>query len=219
MIERWVVTLATVGMLALGACSNDDDGGATDTGATTPDTTVDSTDSAAPDSAAPDSAAPETATPDSAVPDTTPDTAVDTTPVEDTAPVDTEPEPMDIGPDGIDPDSSPDADVGPEVVTWDAVQPIFATSCAPCHAGNSATAGSGGHAIGSPDPDVGYAASQLDAAIAKCSGLTKGECALLRIRDGSMPATGECREPVQPKCPDVDEQALIERWVNDGMQR
>jgi hypothetical protein len=104
-------------------------------------------------------------------------------------------------------------------VTWDQVRPIFATSCSPCHSGNTATSGTGGHSIASSNADVAYAASQLDANIAKCAGLKVGQCALVRIRDGSMPATGDCREPIQAKCPELDEQALIEQWIEDGMQR
>jgi hypothetical protein len=32
-----------------------------------------------------------------------------------------------------------------------------------------------------------------------------------------MPATGECQQPVKPKCPTLEEQALIEQWIADGM--
>lgn len=105
-----------------------------------------------------------------------------------------------------------------EKVTWDDVYAIFAADCTPCH--NSQTPGggpSGGHSIGSTNKAIAYAASQKNANIAKCSGKTVGECALIRIKDGSMPASGDCsRDPKGPKCPDSDEQALIQQWIDDG---
>ncbi len=100
-------------------------------------------------------------------------------------------------------------------VTWDAVYPIFASSCTPCHGGNTPTGGSGGHAIASADKATAYAASQLNADV--CPGKTIGECALVRIQNGSMPASGDCQNPIGPKCPDAAEQALIQQWIDDGM--
>ena len=132
-------------------------------------------------------------TPDTTLRDTAPDTEPDTTP-----------------------DTEPDTSAG---VTWDDVYPIFATSCTPCHRGTgSATSGSGGHSIAATDKAIAYDASQLSADVPRCAGMTVGECALIRIRDGSMPATGDCQEPVTAKCPDADEQALIEQWIADGMR-
>ncbi len=32
-----------------------------------------------------------------------------------------------------------------------------------------------------------------------------------------MPASGDCKsDPKGPKCPDSDEQALIQQWIDDG---
>ena len=139
--------------------------------------------------------------------ETTPDTVAETTAetVEEVTPAETVEE------------TSPEVVVAK--VTWDDVYDIFASSCTPCH--NSATAGggpSGGHSIASTDKAVAYAASQRNANIGKCSGKTIGECALIRIKDGSMPASGDCsRTPKGPKCPDAAEQALIQQWFDDGM--
>lgn len=117
--------------------------------------------------------------------------------------------------------TTPDTTTGP--VTWDQVYPIFHGDCVPCHAGNGSTAssGSGGHAMGAADMAIAYQASQLDAsgsAPAACQGKKKGECALIRVKDGSMPASGDCAEnPPGAKCPTAEEQALIQQWIDDGM--
>jgi hypothetical protein len=106
----------------------------------------------------------------------------------------------------------------PAPVTWDDVYPIFVASCTPCHGGATPSSGpSGGHSIASADKAVAYQASQRDATHSKCSGKKIGECALIRIQDGSMPASGDCQDPKTAKCPDQDAQALIQQWVNDGM--
>jgi len=200
--------------LALGACSDDEgdttDGrsdatDAADTGQeTTADTATDTAVDTAGDDTAADSAADSTA--DSAA-DTADDTAADTG--VDTAVDSTEPDTADT--------TAPDTSVG---VTWTDVYDIFAHNCSPCHTNASPTGGAGGHSIASTDADTAYAASQLDADIAKCAGKKIGECALIRIRDGSMPASGDCsREPPGPKCPDVADQALIEAWIDGGMLR
>lgn len=204
--------------LALGACSDDEgdttDGrsdatDAADTGQeTTADTATDTAVDTAGDDTAADSAADSTA--DSAA-DTADDTAVDTAgdTGADTAVDSTEPDTADT--------TAPDTSVG---VTWTDVYDIFAQNCSPCHTNASPTGGAGGHSIASTDADTAYAASQLDADIAKCAGKKIGECALIRIRDGSMPASGDCsREPPGPKCPDVADQALIEAWIDGGMLR
>lgn len=176
----------------------------TDTSVAT-ETTADSAEDSAPDTTEPVDTAPDTVADTTEPIDTAPDVVPDTTVPVDTAPetvADTAP-PLDT------------AEVGPELVTWDDVYPIFASSCTPCHAGNSPTAGSGGHAIASPDKAVAYDASQL--AADHCPGKKIGECALERIKDGSMPASGECQDPVKPKCPDQDEQTLIQQWIAGGM--
>lgn len=189
----WLATLMIVPLL--GACGDDGD----DKTDTAQDTAADtSVDTAAPDTTA-DTVVPDT-TADTAVPDTTADTSPET--IEETTAETIE---------------EVAEEVTPDKVTWDDVYPIFRGSCVPCHASGTATAGSGGHSIASADKAVAYQASQLRADIAKCDGKTIGECALIRIRDGSMPATGDCQDPKTDDCPDAAEQTLIQRWIDDGM--
>jgi hypothetical protein len=97
-----------------------------------------------------------------------------------------------------DEDCDGQTDEGCLTVTYTAdVKPIFAAKCGPCHTGG----GSGGHNIG-----LNYADTQL--ASYYCSGLTKGQCALVRIQNGSMPGS----PAVTP-----GEQAIIQAWINQGM--
>ena len=108
-------------------------------------------------------------------------------------------------------------DTATDKVTWDEVAGIFRDSCTPCHA----TSSSGGHKIGATDLAVSYAASQQDAsefAPAACDGKKVGECALIRIDDGSMPLGAGCADdPTQAACPTAAEQALVQDWIDDGM--
>lgn len=192
----WLTALMATPLI--GACGDDGD---TQTDTAQPqDTAAETSDTATPDTSAPDTSTPDTIADDTATPDTlADDTATPDTVADDTTEETTE-------------------EVTPVAVTWDDVYPIFAASCSPCHASGSATGGSGGHSIASPDKAIAYQASQRDANIDKCSGLKVGECALLRIQDGSMPATGDCREPKTDKCPDTGEQELIQRWIDQGMR-
>ena len=210
---------AALTALGVGGCGDDeDDAGAKDTDVAaeaTADSAAEVDDMAnAPETLDTSVVETETAVPQDTA-DTAPETVADTVPIDtveettaDTTAADTRP----------DPEPTDSAEVVPGPVTWDDVYPIFATSCTPCHAGATATAGSGGHAIASPNKAVAYDASQLPADLVTCQGKRIGECALVRIQDGSMPASGECQEPVKPKCPEVDEQALIQQWISDGMR-
>lgn len=106
----------------------------------------------------------------------------------------------------------------PSGATWDDIYPIYAASCGPCHSSGSPDGGpSGGHSIASTDRAVAYQASQRAATAAQCSGLTVGECGLVRIQDGSMPANGACQDPKTDQCPDAGQQALIQAWIDAGM--
>lgn len=205
----WLGGVAFLAVMSAG-CGDDGDARESDTGAlaeTVADVTADSAAEVESDTvSSPETldttvAETETVAPD-AVQDAEQDLAPDTTPADTAA---------DLIP-------SDTAEVAPAVVTWDDVYPIFATSCTPCHAGAAPTQGSGGHALASPDKAVAYDASQLPADLAKCAGKTIGECALIRIQDGSMPASGDCQEPLGAKCPDLAEQALIQQWIADGMR-
>lgn len=107
------------------------------------------------------------------------------------------------------------------LTTWDDVYAIFAANCSGCHTSDTPTGGpSGGHSIASTDKDVAYLASQNNATLAKCTGKTIGECALIRIQDGSMPASGDCSDdPPGDKCPTAEEQAIIAKWIADGQRK
>lgn len=101
-------------------------------------------------------------------------------------------------------------------VTWDEVASIFVDSCAGCHAN---APGSGGHVIAAGDLDDSYAASQQNATAshAACAGKKVGECALIRIQDGTMPQGGACAsDPPGAQCPTTAEQDLIQQWIDDG---
>lgn len=145
----------------------------------------------------------------------TADTTEETTP--DTDSPDTEPE---VEEDTATPDTAPEVEDTAGKTTWDAVHGIFATKCAPCHAGVEPDDGSGGHAIASGDKDVAYAASQLSSKFAQCAGKKVGECALTRILNGSMPQGKNCAgNPAGAGCVTAAEQELIQEWISDGMLR
>ncbi|WP_437626052.1 hypothetical protein [Sorangium sp. So ce1151] len=105
-----------------------------------------------------------------------------------------------------------------DAAAWADVEPILTARCAPCH-------------TTSPTPPGGfkidYASSQLDAEHAACAraGLSKGACALMRVRDGSMPAMGQgmakCtgdpeRDAGNAKCLTAAEQETLASWVEGG---
>lgn len=145
----------------------------------------------------------------------TADTTEETTP--DTTEPDTEPE---VEEDTTLPDSTPEVEDTAGKTTWDAVHGIFARKCTPCHAGIEPDDGSGGHAIGSGDKNIAYAASQLDAKVAQCVGKKVGECALTRILNGSMPQGKNCAgNPGAAGCLTEAEKELILEWLSDGMLR
>lgn len=157
-------------------------------------------------------------------PTDTPDTN-DTPDVTDTTPGDTAP-PADTEPEDTAPplDTTPPVDTSPEdtagKTTWSQVHSIFVSACAPCHSGFEPTGGAGNHAIASANADTAYQASQLDAGIAKCAGKKVGECALIRIIDGSMPQGKNCgSNPNGAGCVSAANQALIQQWIQDGMLR
>jgi len=105
------------------------------------------------------------------------------------------------------------------VVTWNEVYPIFSSSCAPCHVGTGTDpkSGSGGHSLASADKATAYQASQQPSYY--CFGMKVGQCALVRIKDGSMPQSGDCSSnPKGPKCPSLADQALIQQWIDTGLR-
>jgi hypothetical protein len=102
---------------------------------------------------------------------------------------------------------------------YSAIHTIFTAKCTPCHAGSAPEAGSGGAALGASSAAVSFDATQLDSGFAACAGKSKGECALIRIKDGSMPKGAGCdTDPNGAKCVTPAEQAVIEQWISAGMQ-
>ena len=102
-------------------------------------------------------------------------------------------------------------------VTFDAPHAVFAAKCSPCHTGG----GSGGHNMGAADLNAAYVDSQKAAAIAKCSGLTKGACTIVRIKAGDMPQGRGCTgDPTQDAangdCLTQAQQDTIQQWIDDG---
>jgi len=177
------------GVLSWAACGDDDKA---DT-----DTTADTADTGSPDVADTTADTADTGAPD--VADTSPTDTADSSEPADTSPVDA-------------------ADVT-AITRFADIHQIFVNSCGACHTGATASSGSGGHSLGAADVAVAYQASQKAANIGKCSGKTVGECALIRIKDGSMPATGDCATtPKGAKCPTLEMQDAIQAWIDDGQK-
>ena len=93
-----------------------------------------------------------------------------------------------------------------------AVGAILSAKCTGCHTGG----GSGGHDIGSTASDAAKSASSPS-----CAGLTVAECAIKRIKDGTMPIGGGCSgDPATDSgnsaCLTADEQATVQAWVDAG---
>ncbi|MBX7194129.1 MAG: hypothetical protein K1X94_18895 [Sandaracinaceae bacterium] len=103
---------------------------------------------------------------------------------------------------------SDDAFVAPDAVvvprTWTEVHTALETSCTPCHV----TIGSGGHNMAQSDEAAAYSDSQL--AASACAGVTKGACAAMRVRAGTMPPGG-LAEPMRSELA-----ALLDGWVAAG---
>jgi len=91
------------------------------------------------------------------------------------------------------------------------IKPILVTRCLGCHTGNGCAGG------GCWDD---YDDLMLDSYY--CDGKTKGECAAVRIHEGSMPQGAGCSgDPVADEqkegCLTADEQQYIDWWVEGGM--
>ena len=105
-----------------------------------------------------------------------------------------------------------DAEPTPATYTDDA-QPIFAAKCAGCHTGG----GSGSHNIGSNYADASKNANNSD-----CTGLTVGECTIVRIQSGEMPFGAGCSgDPAldagKSNCLTQAEQDTIQAWIDGGL--
>ncbi|MCB9733315.1 MAG: hypothetical protein H6745_11975 [Deltaproteobacteria bacterium] len=121
--------------------------------------------------------------------------------------------------DTLSPNDTTTADTAVAGPSFDAAHAIFAAKCSPCHTGG----GSGGHNMGAADIAAAYADSQLDADIAKCDGLKKGACTIVRIHAGDMPRGAGCTgDPSQDSgnaaCLTQAEQDTIQAWIDGGLQ-
>ena len=88
--------------------------------------------------------------------------------------------------------------------SWGDVHTQLMSRCAGCHSG----ARSGGHDMARASAVMAYADSQLTATA--CAGLTKGACAAMRVRAGTMPPGG-LTEPGRTELAN-----LLDAWVAGG---
>jgi len=105
-----------------------------------------------------------------------------------------------------------DCNLGLSTYTAD-TQPIYFDKCDPCHTG----LGFGGHNIGTTYEDALKPATNVN-----CTGLMVGECTIVRIQRGEMPAGAGCTgDPVQDAgnaaCTTQLEQDLIQAWIDAGL--
>jgi uncharacterized membrane protein len=89
--------------------------------------------------------------------------------------------------------------------TWADVHDELSMRCGSCHT----TGRSGGHSMGQTDVAMAYADSQL--AAAACAGVTKGACAAMRVRAGTMPPGGISDMAAREALAD-----LMDSWVAGG---
>ncbi len=107
---------------------------------------------------------------------------------------------VDEGSEDLGVDEGTPEDTAPPVVSYATdVQPILQIYCNGCHSVNNA----GGHNITST-----YEDSFLDAA--SCAGETIGACSVSRSADGTMPPGPTTVSP--------EELAIMQAWVDGGMQ-
>jgi hypothetical protein len=96
------------------------------------------------------------------------------------------------------------------------VKPIFMVKCAPCH-----TTGSlGGHNLGATYANATQPATNTSA----CYGLNKGQCTIIRIKAGTMPARSPKCSGVpamdlsNPGCLTRSEQDTVQAWIDGGLK-
>jgi hypothetical protein len=107
---------------------------------------------------------------------------------------------------------------GAAVVTYAQVKPALMARCGPCHdAGGSAAAA---HTLADS-----AASAKLAANSPECMGRTKGECAYIRMRSGTMPprmmfmcSGNAAQDAGKAKCMTVEEQILLYGWISGGLQ-
>jgi len=111
-------------------------------------------------------------------------------------------------PSAMTPDSpsamTPDSPTMMMSATWADVHDQLTMNCAPCHSSGM----SGGHRMAQANATMAYTDSQLTAA--SCVGLSKGACAAMRVRAGTMPPGG-LPEPARTNLAN-----LMDAWVAAG---
>lgn len=101
--------------------------------------------------------------------------------------------------------ATPDAFLAP--ATWTEAHAQLTANCTPCHV----SIGSGGHNMAQADAVMAYADSQLMGSGFSCpTTITKGACAAMRVRAGTMPPGG-LAEPMRSEVA-----AALEGWVAAG---
>jgi hypothetical protein len=105
-------------------------------------------------------------------------------------------------------------DAGGGTTTYADVKPIFMMKCTPCHSagGQGATA----HTLADDD-------STATKSSYFCSGKKKGECALVRVKNGSMPAGASCTgnpttDASNNKCLTQAQQDKLQAWIDGGLK-
>jgi hypothetical protein len=104
---------------------------------------------------------------------------------------------------------------GGTTVTYAQVQPLFMAKCTPCHSAGGL--GAGAHTLADSNADA-----PKPGAHPACMGTTKGECSLIRVKDGSMPLGKGCtgdpaRDAANPACLTQQEQDLLAAWIDGGL--
>jgi hypothetical protein len=95
------------------------------------------------------------------------------------------------------------------------VKPIFMAKCGTCHSGTGS--GSTAHKL-AENADDAKKMSYTGA----CSGKPKGECALIRVKNGTMPFGKGCTgnpttDASKPDCLTQAEQDKLQAWITGGL--
>jgi hypothetical protein len=127
-----------------------------------------------------------------------------------------EPGPADGGPVATDgpADGGPVATDGAAAVSYQAVKPIFAKKCVPCHL-------PGGD--GSPFHTLADSYATANDPSGACPGKKMGECTIVLVKRGFMPFERKCTgDPAQDTansaCLTAGEQKQLEDWIAGGLR-
>jgi len=101
---------------------------------------------------------------------------------------------------------------GGGTVTYADVKPIFMAKCTPCHSAGGA--GASAHTLADSNADA-----TKPAYTPECAGKKKGECTLIRIKNGSMPFGKGCSgdptmDSTKSFCTTKAEQDKLQAWIS-----